>query len=319
MIDPTIPHNYGCLKHIVSTAPEGTVCNATYPTSTATATICPGDTMAHAVWRALAEAMPDRAFGGMPAIHCVPMFSGTDTRSGEDHEWGCMVFNASPGLGAGVGADGWPIGVGPAALGGQKLISVELSERLYPMFIEHHEIAVDSMGVGENIGGPGSLLKIVPTSGPMECNTFGDGQLNPPYGTAGGTPGIGGGNYKENKKTGHRIFYSAKSRLIVGEDEMWVGLSTGGGGRGDPLKRTPENVLESVFDGMVSLKVARDIHGVVINKTTMTIDYAKTKALRTKIRKQRGSLPTTYPNRPGAGKWHKSQMKGSEEYLTDTA
>ena len=25
MIDPTIPHNYGCLKHIVSSAPKGTV------------------------------------------------------------------------------------------------------------------------------------------------------------------------------------------------------------------------------------------------------------------------------------------------------
>ena len=319
MIDPTIPHNYGCLKHIVSSAPKGTVCNATHPASTATATVCPGDTIAHAVWRALAEAMPERAFGGMPAIHCVPMFSGTDSRSGEAREWGAMVFNGSPGLGAGVGADGWPVGVGPAALGGQKLISVELSERLYPMFIEQHEIAVDSMGVGENIGGPGSLLKIVPTSGSIECNTFGDGQLNPPYGTAGGTPGIGGGNYKENKKTGNRIFYSAKSRLFIGEDEMWVGLSTGGGGRGDPLKRTPEDVLESVFDGMVSLKVAKDVYGVVINKAKMTIDQTKTKALRAKIRKKRGPLPNTFPNYAGAGKWHKSQMKGSEEYLTDTA
>ena len=187
------------------------------------------------------------------------------------------------------------------------------------MIFEHQEIAVDSMGVGEDIGGPGVLLKIVPSSGSMECNTFGDGQINPPYGATGGTPGIGGGNYKENKKTGHRIFYSAKSQLIVGEDEMWVGLSTGGGGRGDPLKRTPEDVLESVFDGMVSLKVAKDVYGVVINKAKMTIDQTKTKALRAKIRKKRGPLPNTFPNHAGAGKWHKSQMKGSEEYLTDTA
>jgi N-methylhydantoinase B len=318
MIDPTIPHNDGCLRHITAEAPSGTVCNAEYPTSTALATICPGDTMQIAVWKALSRGMPERATGGHPAIHCVPMFSGTDARSDEPKEWGSMVFNASPGAGAGVGCDGWPIFLSPAAMGGQKIISVEVSEMLYPMHFDKTEIEVDSMGLGEDIGGPGVVMQIRPTSGAMECNIFGDGQMNPPYGTLGGTPGVGGGCYKENLTTGERTYYSAKGNLAVEDDEIWVGVSTGGGGRGDPLKRDPEAVLESVFDGMVSLKNAKAVHGVAINRATMTIDFAETERLRKKMQKARGPLEVAVPDRPGAGDWTEQRLRRGEEYLIDS-
>ncbi len=317
MIDPTIPHNEGCLRHIVAVAPEGSVCNAKYPASTALATICPADTMQIAVWKALADAMPERATGGMPGIHCVPFFSGTDRRAAEPKEWGSMVFNASPGGGAGVGADGWPIMLSPAALGGQKIISVEISEMLYPMRMDRQEIAVDSMGLGVDIGGPGVVIQVRPTSGAMECNIFGDGHMNPPYGAIGGTPGFGGGSYKENLTTGKRTYCSAKGHLVIGEDEIWVGYSTGGGGRGDPLERDPEAVLESVFDGMISLESAEKVHGVAISAATMTIDFAKTAQLREKIRATRGQLGVTTPNHPNTGNWVEQRLRPGDDYLID--
>ena len=317
MIDPTIPHNDGCLRHITAKAPAGTVCNANYPASTALATICPGDTMQIAVWKALAQAMPERANGGMPSIHCIPMFSGTDRRSDEPKEWGSMVFNASPGGGAGVGADGWPIILSPAALGGQKIISVEVSEMLYPMHFDKQEIAADSMGLGEDIGGAGVVIQIRPIGDAMECHTLGDGHMNPPYGALGGTPGIGGGMYKENLTTGKRTYCTAKGHLVIGEDEVWVGYSTGGGGRGDPLDRAPETVLESVLDGMVSLESAETIHGVVIDQRTMTVDFAATETLRAKIRAERQPLDVTTPNRADAAHWAEESMRPGDEYLID--
>ena len=87
-IDPTIPHNDGCLRHISAEAPEGSVCNALYPASTALATIGPDDTMQDAVWKALAHAVPDRVMGGNGGIHCVPFFSGRDEREAQPVEWG---------------------------------------------------------------------------------------------------------------------------------------------------------------------------------------------------------------------------------------
>lgn len=228
-----------------------------------------------------------------------------------------LVFNASPGSGAGVGTDGWPIFLSPAAMGGQKVISVELSELLYPMQFDKMEISVDSMGLGEDIGGPGVVMEVRPTSGPVECNIIGDGNMNPPYGTLGGTPGMGGGCYKENLTTGKRIYYSAKGNLNVEEDEIWVACSTGGGGRGDPLKRNPETVLESVFDGMVSLQKAKEVHGVVINRATMTVNLADTKKLRSKMRKGRGPLQIAVPDHAGAGDWMEKRLRRGEEYLID--
>jgi N-methylhydantoinase B len=317
VVDPTIPPNDGCLRHITAEAPAGSLCNAQFPTSTALATICPGDTMQWAVWKALAHAVPKRTMGGMCAIHCVPMFSGTDNRAGAAKDWGSMLFNAAPGGGAGTRADGWPLLLSPAAMGGQKIISVELSELLYPFHIHRQEISTDSMGHGEHIGGPGIHLEVSPTSGGMECNLFGDGQTNPPYGAIGGTAGMGGGSYKEDLATGKRIFYSAKGHLMVGENEMWVCDSTGGGGFGDPLKRDPDMVLESVLNGLVSLKTAKKIYGVEINSRTMTVDCAKTEKLRQNIRARRAPLEITTPNHAGASKWLKQNIRPGDEYLID--
>jgi hypothetical protein len=42
-LDPDIPHNQGCLKHITVTAPKGTITNVEWPGATADATIVPAD------------------------------------------------------------------------------------------------------------------------------------------------------------------------------------------------------------------------------------------------------------------------------------
>ncbi len=317
VVDPTIPANDGCLRHITCEAPEGSLCNAQHPTSTATATICPGDTLQFAVWKALAHAVPERTMGGMCAIHCVPMFSGTDRRDEQGNEWGSMLFNAAPGGGAGPKADGWPLLLTPAAMGGQKIISVELSELLYPFHFHRQEICTDSMGHGVHIGGPGIHLEVSPIGDGMECNLFGDGQTNPPYGAIGGTAGMGGGSYKENLATGKRIYYSAKGHLTVDENEIWICDSTGGGGFGDPLKRDPEMVLESVLNGLVSIKSAKNFYGVAIDSRTMTVDSAKTKKLRRKIRATRAPVEVTTPNHPSASNWLKRHMRRGDEYLID--
>lgn len=317
MIDPTIPHNDGCLRHISAEAPAGSVCNAKYPASTALATIGPGDTMQFAVWKAMAHAVPDRIMGGNAAVHCVPFFAGRDERGKEPREWGCMFFNGAPGGGAGPKADGWPLMMTAAGMGGLKILSVELSELLYPLRVDRQEIATDSMGHGEFIGGPGVDIQIMLTTGPTEANMFGDTNANPPYGALGGTPGIGGGCYKENFKTGKRTYCSSKGHLTIEKDEIFVGVSSGGGGIGDPLKRDPEAVLESIFDGLVSIECAAEIYGVAIDRAMMTIDFVRTEKLREKIKSTRKPLEVTTPNRPGASEWVQKRLRPGDEYLID--
>jgi N-methylhydantoinase B len=173
------------------------------------------------------------------------------------------------------------------------------------------------MGHGEFVGGPGVDIQITPTSGRMEAHMFGDTNANPPYGALGGTPGIGGGCYKENLTTGKRTYCSSKGRLVIEEDEIFCGISSGGGGYGDPLKRDPEAVLESVFDGLISIECAEDVYGVAINRAMMTIDFAKTEKLRADIRSKRAPLEMTTPNRPGASDWVQKRLRQGDEYLID--
>jgi N-methylhydantoinase B/oxoprolinase/acetone carboxylase alpha subunit len=63
-------------------------------------------------------------------------------------------------------------------------------------------------------------------------------------------------------------------------DEMFKFESTGGGGWGNPHERPAEKVLEDVLDDYVSIEMARDTYGVVIDQATMKIDANATNSLR---------------------------------------
>ena len=58
--------------------------------------------------------------------------------------------------------------------------------------------------------------------------------------------------------------------------------TTGGGGWGSPLARELKLVLDDVLDGYISIDVARDSYGVVIDPEKLDIDIAATDALRAK-------------------------------------
>ncbi len=316
-IDPTIPHNEGCLRHITASAPKGSICNAKHPASTAIATIVPGDPMQDAVWKALAQAIPERAAAGYGRIQCVPFFSGVDRRDGGEREWGCMFFNGGSGGAASPSADGWPLILTEAGMGGLKVPSVEMSELLYPLMVERVEIEPDSMGCGKHAGGPGVGISVRPVGSPMECHLFGDGAANPPHGVVGGTPGLGGGTYKENRTSGKRTYCSAKGHLEIGEDEAWVGVSTGGGGHSDPLERESDVVQDDVRQGFISAKTAREVYGVALCEKTLAIDAKETEKLRSELISGRPALEVVTPTKPATAQWLDSHMRQGDDYLLD--
>lgn len=313
-IDPSIPHNDGCLRHITATAPAGTICLAEYPHSTAMATIVPGDAMQDAVWKALAQAIPDRVAAGYARMNCAPSLAGVDCRDGKKQPWGAMFFNGAGGGGATAAADGWPLIMTPAGMGGLKILNVEMSELHHPLTIESMEIEPDSMGHGERIGGPGIRIVVRPVEAPMECHLFGDGQENPPHGVAGGTPGIGGGNFREDRQTGKRTYYSTNGNLTVDEHQAWVGVSTGGGGFGRPWKRDPELVAENVRDGLFSIARARETYMVALDEK-LNVDKAETAKLRAALRDS--NPDAVVPNVPSAANWRQASMRDGDEYLLD--
>jgi len=59
--------------------------------------------------------------------------------------------------------------------------------------------------------------------------------------------------------------------------------SGGSGGWGNPLERDPVRVAEDYKNGLISLDVAKNIYGVVINPQTNEIDFEATRKLREKM------------------------------------
>lgn len=307
-----IPHNQAKIDTIEVRLPEGSICNPHFPASTSCATIIPSDMMSDAIHKALGEAMPEFVLAGTTRCANVPQFAGQSDWKGEP--WGVMLFNNTGGFGAAADIDGWPLAESVAALGGMRAQAIEQIELLNPVLIESLEVEPDSMGYGHHIGGPGLRMVLRPLNGEIDCITFGDGCRNPPHGIAGGTPGIGGGQYVEDRATGRRQFFSATGSMKVGMDQFYVGVSTGGGGHGNPLDRDIEQVRQNVRDGVISRETARAVFGVAVDDTLdPAILTEETAALRASLS---GKIrPPVDPVTPGTGRWAEDQMKGDDVFL----
>jgi N-methylhydantoinase B len=309
-IDPDIPHNHGCFQHVDVYAPEGTICNAQYPAATSLATIVPSDMMQDVINKALVGVLPDNVVAGGARCANMPTYSGIDGRT--NTPWGAMLFNAAGGQGASKETDGWPLLMTLAALAGQKALPIEQIELLYPLLVHEMEVEPDSMGLGKWIGGPGIRFSVEPTEGPVECITFGDGSENPPHGLLGGTMGIGGGQYVEHAD-GTRTFISSMGYFGIAMGERHVGVSTGGGGYGNPVDRPVEDVRQDVRDEFVTREQAREVFGVVVDDGfDPVVDHDETERLRTELRKIERPLVT--PTVSSAATWRSKTMRDGDHY-----
>ncbi len=310
-----IPHNHGVIEHVEVSAEEGTICFAKFPASTSVATIVPSDLMQDVINRAMVEAMPERVPAGGARCANIPQFAG----NGADGEspWGFMLFNNAGAGGAAKGNDGWPLWYNQAALGGMKIQPVEQLELLYPVRIERCEIDPDSVGFGQWLGGPGNLCAVRPLQDRMVTITFGDGASNPPHGAMGGCQGSGGGQYVEDEQSGKRRFVSSSGAFFVDHTrELYVGVSTGGGGWGNPHEREAEQVRRDVRDGIVSREAAAESFGVVLSGDhDPVLDAGATTQRRAELAAlERAPITPTEPN---ASPWLSEQMREGDVYQLD--
>lgn len=316
-LDPDIPHNQGCLRHVKVFAPKGTITNVEWPGCASDATIVPSDCIIDTVWKCLAQAIPNKVVAGYGRIGPNAFTSGNDRRvAGEKKPFSLILFNCSSGGGASKEADGWPLTCSPGILGGLKVIPIEVMELHYPLMALQHEVRIDSMGAGTTRGGPGVIWRVTPVgTGQVDNYAYGDGMLNPPFGVLGGRPGDGGALYRVNKD-GTRTFFSMIGYFRVCEGEAWVSLSTGGGGYGSPLERDPERVRDDVRDGFISLRSANAEYGVVLESVTLHVDDDATASLRKALRRDQSSqliAPTT----PGAGNYYQQLLQPGDHFELD--
>jgi N-methylhydantoinase B len=86
------------------------------------------------------------------------------------------------------------------------------------------------------------------------------------WGIAGGLPSLPHGVWLNRGTDGERFLGANFSGVPVKEGDRFERPSAGGGGYGDPLEREPDEVLEDVADGYVTIGRAALDYGVVVEE-----------------------------------------------------
>lgn len=275
-IYPDIPHNEGGFRPVHVSAPPGCILNALPPAPVASRHAI-GHMLPTAIYAALAGALPGRLLA--PGADSIWL----SVWRGDNPPFTFTMFQVG-GTGArptkdGLSAVGFPSGVAG--------VPAEVVESLSPLMMRRRELRPDSGGAGTWRGGLGQLTEFTSRApGPWSVSCIVDRTRHPAPGLLGGHPGAPGELILD---TGERPNPKARIELRPGQI---VHINTpGGGGYGDPFRRSPDLVRQDVIAGYVTPDAAAREYGVVVRYTgdaadlvrlpeQWVIDEAATAALR---------------------------------------
>ena len=270
------PVNDGAFRSLTAIVPEGRVISAVRPAAMRWWMTFPM-TVIDTVFKALAPAIPDRVIAGHHADLLIAQFHGLNPRTRE------FIIGTFGPLGGGWGAKRSEDGVSGTVCindGDTHNSPNEQVEAKFPVLVARNALIDDSGGAGEFRGGLG-VERIIKARTPLTFNAQVDRAHCTPWGLEGGLDGTGNevsvridGDWREDLPNAKVLTAALK------QGDQFRLRSGGGGGFGDPRKRPAEKVRHDVRQKYVSIEVAREKYGVVIDPETLEIDEAATAGLR---------------------------------------
>jgi N-methylhydantoinase A/oxoprolinase/acetone carboxylase beta subunit/N-methylhydantoinase B/oxoprolinase/acetone carboxylase alpha subunit len=235
MAPSDVPKNEGSMRPVKVIAPEGLIVHGRPPAPVCMSTNHCAEEITEAIFKALAPVVPHAvtAAWGRRLRYAI---TGVDPRTKRRFIW--HFFLARPGGGACQDFDGWS-NVGELnAPGAIRAPSIEVTEERFPFFILRNEQRPNSGGKGMRRGGLGGICDLVyEGEGIAKLNTAGDGIHNPPFGQVGAGPGKPH-RYSIISDGKEQVLRSKQAGVLVKPGDIIRCLSAGGGGFGDPRKRT---------------------------------------------------------------------------------
>jgi len=283
IVDPHARVSQGLLDPLKVIAPPGSIFHAVrpYPVSVY------WETMSYAadlVWKALASHIPDRLSAGHFLSVSAEIIAGIDPRS---KEYFILVEPNPGGWGASIDKDGESALV--AFADGETYANpVEILERRFPLIVERFELNIrDGAGHGKFRGGFGIIKDYRLLCDEASFTTAVNRSKFPPWGVASGASGTC--NYMVIIRDGKELMRVARIVNYKLRRDDVVSIRTGGGGGwGNPLERDPNLVLWDVVNGYITIDVAKNVYGVIIDPSTMLIDWEGTNELRERSKKNIG-------------------------------
>jgi N-methylhydantoinase B len=177
--------------------------------------------------------------------------AGHDARDGAYFSY---TWFSTGGTGALRGQDGLSATSYPSGVAG---VPAEIIEALTPLVVRQRSLRPDSGGAGENRGGLGQIMEIeVRTERPYLFSGLYERCAHPAPGLDGGQAGATGAVETSNGET-----VEPKISRMLPPDTVVTLHIPGGGGFGDPAKRSGEAIREDIADGYVTPEGARDDYG----------------------------------------------------------
>ena len=287
ILAPTIRWNEGVMRAVTIIAPEGILCNATWPAPVSSGTISTAWIVQNVVVAALSRLVAFSAEFAKEGPAVTKGHMTVMTLAGEDRDGGpfgtFLLDSTAGGGGAYTDHDGLD-GSGDYCVPRPAIANVEANEANGPFLYLYRGFVPDTGGPGRMRGGVGASLAITPyeTAG-LHAMMLGHGVEVPnSIGQFGGLPGACGRNFIRRDAGGMQtiagLAANLDAMLAVGVDELGpkpghMALAAGdvlgyafqgGGGYGDPVKRDPAAVLFDVVNGHVGAEAAKSQYGVVL-------------------------------------------------------
>jgi N-methylhydantoinase B len=213
--DPDVPPNGGCYEPIAVHAPAGTLLNPDPPAAVVGGNVETSQRVADVVFRALAEAVPER----VPA-------AGQGTMN--NLVVGGRDFSYYETIGGGMGASSAADGPSGVQVGMTNTLNtpVEALEVAYPLRVEQYSLRDESGGAGRQSGGDGLIRELtVETDATVSLLT--ERRRHAPWGLSGGESGACGHNYIDGEAVPAKVTRDVDAGTTVRVE------TPGGGGYGD--------------------------------------------------------------------------------------
>ncbi|XSC47372.1 hydantoinase B/oxoprolinase family protein [Bradyrhizobium sp. RDT10] len=302
----------GALRHVNFDPTPGTFTCADFPASVSTAPIQAMEIALYPVYNVLAKMVyPNPKL--RPDILCmsgssqmpITQYRGID-QHGESYGYG-MIDVLAGGIGAFAVGDGISTG-GQSRTPISRIPNVEFTEYQFPLLYLYRKEIRDSGGAGEYRGGLSGISCWVAhhveeiTHEPLASGVAVPSSL----GMMGGHPSttnrfefVRNSNVEElfahgtlprdvTDLAGERVTLGMRERAFMQTKRDAMGVMwCGGGGFGDPLKRSCAYIAEDLANGNISVAVAESVHGAVVDHKTLMVDPRATARRREEIRAAR--------------------------------
>jgi N-methylhydantoinase B len=257
LVDRFLPINQGLARVIEATFREGSVVDPRFPA--AVNTYMPTAlTVAEAVLQALAPFAPDKRIAGGSGSAAL-VFGGRDAATNRAYVH-YEIF--SGGTGARAGKDG--VSATAFHLSNCKTAPIEIIESEFPTRIERFEMLADSGGPGDFRGGLGFVRDYRILADEVRFSMRTDKHAVAPFGSDQGLPGGKGACVVNPGTNDEKSLPSRFGDYRLRRGDIVRVERPGGGGLGNPLKRSVAQVLEDVRQGYVSPAQARARYGVAL-------------------------------------------------------